>query len=173
MKPDRLQHLLSVAGNCRLLVLGDVMLDEFVWGTVSRISPEAPVPVVEVLEESSYPGGAANVARNLRPFCAGVHLCGLVGTDAHAGRFRDLLSAERIATDALVADPERPTIVKTRIVARQQQVVRVDREQRGDEEVPVAPLSSVFARGSNKEEDEEPCEERGDEEVPFGQRRVG
>jgi len=131
MKPDRLQHLLSVAGNCRLLVLGDVMLDEFVWGTVSRISPEAPVPVVEVLEESSYPGGAANVARNLRPFCAGVHLCGLVGTDAHAGRLRDLLSAERIATDALVADPERPTIVKTRIVARQQQVVRVDREQRG------------------------------------------
>lgn len=131
MKPDRLQHLLSVAGNCRLLVLGDVMLDEFVWGTVSRISPEAPVPVVEVLEESSYPGGAANVARNLRPFCAGVHLCGLVGTDAHAGKLRDLLSAERIATDALVADPERPTIVKTRIVARQQQVVRVDREQRG------------------------------------------
>lgn len=131
MKPDRLQHLLSVAGDRRLLVVGDVMLDEFVWGTVSRISPEAPVPVVEVVKESSYPGGAANVARNLRPFCAGVHLCGLVGTDSHAGRLRDLLGVERIATDALVADPERPTIVKTRIVARQQQVVRVDREQRG------------------------------------------
>ena len=131
MKPDRLQHLLSVAGDRRLLVVGDVMLDEFVWGTVSRISPEAPVPVVEVVKESSYPGGAANVARNLRPFCAGVHLCGLVGTDSHAGRLRDLLGVERIASDALVADPERPTIVKTRIVARQQQVVRVDREQRG------------------------------------------
>ena len=131
MKPDRLQHLLSVAGDRRLLVVGDVMLDEFVWGTVSRISPEAPVPVVEVVKESSDPGGAANVARNLRPFCAGVHLCGLVGTDSHAGRLRDLLGVERIATDALVADPERPTIVKTRIVARQQQVVRVDREQRG------------------------------------------
>ncbi len=131
MKPDRLQHLLSVAGGRRLLVVGDVMLDEFVWGTVSRISPEAPVPVVEVVKESSYPGGAANVARNLRPFCAGVHLCGLVGTDSHAGRLRDLLGVERIASDALVADPERPTIVKTRIVARQQQVVRVDREQRG------------------------------------------
>lgn len=130
MNPERLQHLLAAASKSRLLVVGDVMLDEFVWGRVSRISPEAPVPVVEVQEESSYPGGAANVARNLRPFCAGVHLCGLVGTDVHAGRLRDLLAEERITTDALVADETRMTIVKTRIVARQQQVVRVDRECR-------------------------------------------
>jgi D-beta-D-heptose 7-phosphate kinase/D-beta-D-heptose 1-phosphate adenosyltransferase len=76
MNPARLQHLLRSAASRRLLVVGDVMLDEFVWGRVSRISPEAPVPVVEVQEETSYPGGAANVARNLRPFCAGVWLCG-------------------------------------------------------------------------------------------------
>lgn len=106
------------------------MLDEFVWGRVSRISPEAPVPVVEVEKETSYPGGAANVARNLRPFCAGVHLCGLVGEDVHAARLRELLGEELIATDALVTDAGRSTIVKTRIVARQQQVVRVDRERR-------------------------------------------
>jgi D-glycero-beta-D-manno-heptose-7-phosphate kinase len=113
-----------------LLVVGDVMLDEFVWGRVSRISPEAPVPVVEVQEESCYPGGAANVARNLSPFCAGVDLCGLVGRDLHAGRLAELLEGEGISPRALVADSGAPTIVKTRIVARQQQVVRVDREKR-------------------------------------------
>jgi len=116
------------------------MLDEFVWGRVSRISPEAPVPVVEVQAESSYPGGAANVARNLRPFCAGVLLCGAVGEDPFAAKLRGLLSDEGIETRALVATPEIPTIVKTRIIARQQQVVRVDREKnRG-------PIAGVTAR---------------------------
>lgn len=113
-----------------MLVVGDVMLDEFVWGRVSRISPEAPVPVVEVQQESCYPGGAANVARNLSPFCAAVDLCGLVGHDLHAGRLAELLESEGISARALVADGGAPTIVKTRIVARQQQVVRVDREKR-------------------------------------------
>ena len=140
MNPDKLQHLLHEAAKRRLLVIGDVMLDEFVWGRVSRISPEAPVPVVEVIKESSYPGGAANVARNLRPFCAGVHLCGLVGEDAYAGKLRGLLEAERISTGSLVSDPGTPTIVKTRIVARQQQVVRVDREKRPED------LSGVIDR---------------------------
>jgi len=129
MNPPRLQHLLESARTRRILVVGDVMLDEFLWGRVSRISPEAPVPVVEVQEESSYPGGAANVARNLRPFCAGVVLCGTVGEDAYAHKLRGLLAAERIETDALVAFGGAPTIVKTRIIARQQQVVRVDREK--------------------------------------------
>jgi len=105
------------------------MLDEFVWGRVSRISPEAPVPVVEVQAESSYPGGAANVARNLRPFCASVSLCGAVGEDSYASKLRGLLADEGIETGALVATPHIPTIVKTRIIARQQQVVRVDREK--------------------------------------------
>jgi rfaE bifunctional protein kinase chain/domain len=106
------------------------MLDEFVWGKVSRISPEAPVPVVEVQRESFYPGGAANVARNLRCFCKSVQISGLVGCDPAAGRLRSLLAEEEIATDALIESPETPTIVKTRIIARQQQVVRVDRERR-------------------------------------------
>ena len=106
------------------------MLDEFVWGKVSRISPEAPVPVVEVQSESCYPGGAANVARNLRPFCKAVQISGLVGRDSAAGRLRNLLVDEGIAIDSLIESPEIPTIVKTRIIARQQQVVRVDREKR-------------------------------------------
>ena len=147
MNRDRLQHLLTAASSRRLLVVGDVMLDEFVWGRVSRISPEAPVPVVEVEKETSYPGGAANVARNLRPFCAGVHLCGLVGDDVHAGRLRELLAEELISTDALVADAARSTIVKTRIVARQQQVVRVDRERRAKVSTEVLERSCAVIAG--------------------------
>jgi D-beta-D-heptose 7-phosphate kinase/D-beta-D-heptose 1-phosphate adenosyltransferase len=147
MNRDRLQHLLTAASSRKLLVVGDVMLDEFVWGRVSRISPEAPVPVVEVEKETSYPGGAANVARNLRPFCAGVHLCGLVGEDVHAARLRELLAEELISTDALVADAARSTIVKTRIVARQQQVVRVDRERRAKVSTEVLERSCAVIAG--------------------------
>jgi rfaE bifunctional protein kinase chain/domain len=130
MNVERIQYLLEEARKQRLLVVGDVMLDEFVWGKVSRISPEAPVPVVEVQSESFYPGGAANVARNLRPFCQTVQISGMVGQDVAAGRLRGLLHEEGIATEGLVESPEIPTIVKTRIIARQQQVVRVDRERR-------------------------------------------
>ena len=113
-----------------LLVVGDIMLDEFIWGRVKRISPEAPVPVVEVDRETSYPGGAANVARNLRQFSGDVHLLGLIGTNSHAGQLKSLLSAEGISLDCLVEDPAYQTIVKTRIIARNQQVVRVDREKK-------------------------------------------
>lgn len=130
MNPQRIQHLLEQSRKQRLLVIGDVMLDEFVWGKVSRISPEAPVPVVEVQRESSYPGGAANVARNLRPFCQSVQICGVVGRDVQAGRLKALLAEEEIETAGLIEAADTPTIVKTRIIARQQQVVRVDREQR-------------------------------------------
>ncbi len=111
-----------------ILVVGDLMLDAFIWGKVSRISPEAPVPVVEVDEESFYPGGAANVARNLRPFCNEVNILGLKGKDSAGDNLAALLEAEKISLQGVLIDPERPTIVKTRIIARQQQVVRVDRE---------------------------------------------
>jgi D-glycero-beta-D-manno-heptose-7-phosphate kinase len=113
----------------RLLVIGDLMLDEFVWGRVSRISPEAPVPVVEVVSESFFPGGAANVARNVRECEAEVYVMGVVGKDASADRLRAILEANSIRLDGLAAEPDFQTIVKTRIIARQQQVVRVDRER--------------------------------------------
>lgn len=132
MNAPRIQQLLETAKNLRLLVVGDVMLDEFVWGRVARISPEAPVPVVEVTGESQYPGGAANVARNLRPFCHQVHICGLVGEDRAGEQLRSLLETEEIGTTGLVRNASMPTIVKTRIVARQQQVVRVDREKKAE-----------------------------------------
>ncbi len=106
------------------------MLDEFVWGNVMRISPEAPVPVVEVQRESSYPGGAANVARNLRQFCNEVHVLGRIGCDRAGEKLTTLMDEEGLQTDGLIAMEETPTIVKTRIIAQHQQVVRVDREQK-------------------------------------------
>lgn len=114
---------------CRLLVVGDVMLDHFIWGNVRRISPEAPVPVVEVVRETLFPGGAANVARNLAPFTGHASLMGRVGRDAEAKRLRELLAEEGVRTEPLIEHDSLPTISKSRIIARQQQVVRVDRER--------------------------------------------
>ena len=129
MTPARVEEILSRASSKRVLVIGDLMLDEFVWGKVGRISPEAPVPVVEVTGESFYPGGAANVARNLRDFVQCASVVGLVGADRGGRQLRELLDEGGIDTAHLVEDATFPTIVKTRIIARQQQVVRVDREQ--------------------------------------------
>jgi D-beta-D-heptose 7-phosphate kinase/D-beta-D-heptose 1-phosphate adenosyltransferase len=114
----------------RILVVGDVMLDQFIWGQVSRISPEAPVPVVDFVRESLMPGGAANVARNLSALQAATELFGLTGRDESARRLKRLLSEQRVGCRGLVVDPKRATTIKTRIVAHQQQVVRVDRESR-------------------------------------------
>jgi D-glycero-beta-D-manno-heptose-7-phosphate kinase len=129
MTPARVGEILSRAASKRVLVIGDLMLDEFVWGKVGRISPEAPVPVVEVTGESFYPGGAANVARNLRDFVECASVVGLIGNDRGGQQLRQLLDDGGIDTAHIVEDPTFPTIVKTRIIARQQQVVRVDREQ--------------------------------------------
>ena len=129
MNPQRLQHILDAAASKRLLVLGDLMLDEFVWGNVGRISPEAPVPIVEVQRESSYPGGAANVARNLRGFTSSVTMLGIRGADAAGEKLAALLVEEGISGEGIFTDFSAPTIVKTRIIAQRQQVVRVDREK--------------------------------------------
>lgn len=129
MKPDRLQQILQGAADKRFLVIGDLMLDEFVWGKVGRISPEAPVPVVEVMKEESFPGGAANVARNLRQFVDDVAVIGMVGQDHGGERLRGLLAREKIDMSNAIEDGAFRTIVKTRIIAQHQQVVRVDRER--------------------------------------------
>jgi len=130
MNKSRLQQVLSGAANKSIAVIGDVMLDRFIYGKVSRISPEAPVPVVEVMREESYPGGAANVARNLAPFCKSVWICGLTGQDKGADELASLLLEEGVRTDTLLALANHSTTIKTRIIARHQQVVRVDRERR-------------------------------------------
>jgi len=127
----RLKQLLQAAGAPRILVIGDLMLDQFVWGTVRRISPEAPVPVVEFERESYMPGGAANVARNLTALGAPAELFGVVGQDDSAKQLKRLLGEQSVQCDGVVADTSRPTSVKTRIIAHQQQMVRVDREKTG------------------------------------------
>ena len=129
MNLTRLEQILDHAASRRIIVIGDLMLDEFVWGKVGRISPEAPVPVVEVTGESFYPGGAANVARNLREFIDQVSVIGMLGKDRSGRHLRELLTAQRIDTSDAVEDESFSTIVKTRIIALHQQVVRVDREK--------------------------------------------
>ena len=129
MNPNRLKAVLDRSPTKRILVIGDLMLDEFVWGKVGRISPEAPVPVVEVTRESFYPGGAANVARNLREFVDYVAIIGLLGNDRSGQQLQELLAEQKIDFSNAVKDESFRTIVKTRIIARHQQVVRVDREQ--------------------------------------------
>ncbi|MFT5465338.1 MAG: rfaE bifunctional protein kinase chain/domain [Verrucomicrobiales bacterium] len=128
MTRDRFEQLLTSFPEKRILTIGDVMLDRFVWGSVSRISPEAPVPVVHVKKESVYPGGAANVARNLVPFTEKVDLVGLIGEDEFGRQLAETLKQGGIHGSGIVRDPDFETIVKTRIIARQQQVCRVDRE---------------------------------------------
>lgn len=129
MDLKRLRQILDRASSKRILVIGDLMLDEFVWGKVGRISPEAPVPVVQVTGESFFPGGAANVARNLREFLDQVSVIGLIGKDRGGQQLRELLGKGKIDVSNAVEDDRFPTIVKTRIIARHQQVVRVDREK--------------------------------------------
>jgi len=124
-----LRDLTAAFAEKRILVVGDLMLDEFIWGKVSRISPEAPVPVVNVVGESYYPGGAANVARNVREFTAHTAVMGLAGNDSYGHHLLRLLREAGIDTTAVQQDSAKPTTVKTRIIARNQQVVRVDRER--------------------------------------------
>lgn len=114
---------------CRILVIGDVMLDRFVRGNVRRISPEAPVPVVEVVEETLNPGGAANVACNLARFTPHVSLMGRIGNDSQANDLRHQLEKHGVNFQSLIVNEDIPTISKARVVARQQQIVRVDREK--------------------------------------------
>jgi len=134
----RVQRLLAASRRLRVLVVGDVMLDQFLWGRVRRISPEAPVPVLEFERESSMPGGAANVARNLSALGARVELLGVTGNDAAGRQLRGLLTGEGVECGGLVAARHRHTTIKTRLIAHQQQVVRLDRETAGDIDGPTA-----------------------------------
>jgi rfaE bifunctional protein kinase chain/domain len=119
-----------------VLVVGDVMVDEFIWGKVERISPEAPVPVVEVQREVLLLGGAANVVNNIRALGGNVFLAGVVGKDAMGSHLMGELKRINVSTEGIVTLAERPTTIKTRVIAHHQQMVRFDREVRAkiDEE---------------------------------------
>src|SRR5271156_6545588 len=107
LSADRAQHILDAAAKTRILVLGDVILDQFIWGGVSRISPEAPVPVVEFERESFMPGGAANVARNLTALKVPTELFGAIGKDEAGRRLQKLLAAQKIGCGGLVENAAR------------------------------------------------------------------
>ena len=125
-----LEMILDAFSRVPILIIGDVMLDEYVWGAVNRISQEAPVPVVEAQTRSYAPGGASNVATNVVSLGGQARLGGLVGWDEQAGQLKRLLEACTVDTDGLLPDAERPTTTKTRIIAHSQQVVRVDSESK-------------------------------------------
>ncbi len=124
----RLNDLLGGFSGRRIAILGDAMLDRYIWGDVNRISPEAPVPVVEVREETVRFGGAANVAENVAALGAAADVVGVVGTDDHGRSLLDRLTARGVGVGHLLQIEDRPTTTKTRIIAQNQQVVRADRE---------------------------------------------
>ncbi len=124
---SRLMQILERFKQSRIVVIGDLMLDQFIWGDVSRISPEAPVPVVLVERESCMPGGAANVACNISALDGQAMLSGVIGDDVWGNVLKKQLK-KTIDVSGVVVDKKRQTALKTRIVARHQQVVRVDRE---------------------------------------------
>ncbi len=129
---ERFLQCLERFKKARILVIGDFILDQFVWGTVDRISPEAPVPVVNVQRESYMPGGALNVANNIHSLGGIVYPCGVVGRDLTGRMLVKTIRSEGIDTDGIIYDSTRPTSLKTRVIAHSQQVVRFDREKTAD-----------------------------------------
>ncbi|MBI4352651.1 MAG: D-glycero-beta-D-manno-heptose-7-phosphate kinase [Candidatus Omnitrophica bacterium] len=136
------QKIISSFKNAKVLVVGDLILDEFIWGTVTRISPEAPVPVVWVDAENFMPGGASNVAHNVRSLGGEVFLAGVVGNDSRGETLRALLQKKGVHCDGVFVDKQRPTTQKTRVIAHHQQVVRIDREKA--QALPAAVLSDLL-----------------------------
>ncbi|MCP4229976.1 MAG: D-glycero-beta-D-manno-heptose-7-phosphate kinase [bacterium] len=135
---DRLLEILDKLSEARVLVFGDIMLDSYIFGDASRLSPEAPVPIVRVDSEISRPGGAANTAANVLALGADVKLVSLIGEDTRGNDLANLIEEEGMPIGGLVVDRERQTTFKERVLARNQQIARVDRESPG-------PISSATA----------------------------
>jgi D-beta-D-heptose 7-phosphate kinase/D-beta-D-heptose 1-phosphate adenosyltransferase len=134
MKLDRTQAeaLLSRIQGLKVAVLGDLMLDEYLFGEVNRISPEAPVPIVRVVREQSVLGGAANVAANLKAIGADPMVIGTINSDVAGERLLQLFAGRGVNAEGVVVDSRRPTIIKTRVIGQQQHMLRIDREEPGD-----------------------------------------
>lgn len=125
----RFLEIINCFEKAKVLVIGDFILDQFIWGTVDRISPEAPVPVVRVNRESYMPGGSLNAAHNVHALGGKVYPCGVLGRDLEGRMLLKVLRQRNIDTGGIVYDASRPTSIKTRVIAHSQQVVRFDREK--------------------------------------------
>lgn len=124
-----LYELIEKFEDVKILVVGDIILDEYLWGKTNKNSPEAPVPVLEVKRKTCLTGGAANVASNIASFGAKVYLAGVIGDDLYSGVISDLLKKHKINSDFVIKDPCRPTTVKTRLIAQNNRhLARVDNE---------------------------------------------
>lgn len=128
----RISDLLQQFKGKRVAVVGDLMVDRYYWGTVGRISPEAPVPVVEVIEEQVRLGGAANVANNIQTLGGEPMLVGLIGKDYPGEVFLEILKERNLSSKGIVTDASRPTTIKTRVIAHAQHVVRIDNESKAE-----------------------------------------
>jgi rfaE bifunctional protein kinase chain/domain len=128
--PQELKRCVDRFSEARLIVVGDIIMDEYIWGDVSRISPEAPVPVVDIQEETKMLGGAANVLNNIASLGGKAILCGVIGDDQTGQEIVEKMKRQGLRTDGIITESRRPTSVKTRVVAHNQQVVRFDRESR-------------------------------------------
>ena len=127
-----LKEIVDQFDEAHVLVIGDFMLDKYIQGTVSRLSPEAPVPVVDVISETFRPGGAANAISNIRALGGNVVAVGVIGDDWNGRKLIELLKQDNVDTECIIARKKWQTTVKTRIIAEQQQIVRIDREKRVD-----------------------------------------
>ncbi len=127
---EELKRCVDRFSDARVIVVGDIIMDEYIWGDVSRISPEAPVPVVDIKEETKMLGGAANVLSNIASLGGNPILCGVIGGDQTGQEIVEWVKRQGLRTDGIITESRRPTSVKTRVVAHNQQVVRFDRESR-------------------------------------------
>ena len=125
---DKVRHLQSAQKKPAILVIGDLMIDHYIWGHATRLSPEAPVPIVNVKTESTTLGGAGNVVQNLVALGANVIVSGIIGADASGAQLIEMLNNEGVKTNIIVKDNKRPTTIKTRVLAGSHQLVRIDRE---------------------------------------------
>ncbi len=132
IEQERVKELIRNTEGRRIAVVGDIMLDQYFWGSVSRISPEAPVPVVEVHAESIRLGGAANVAHNITALGAHPFLVGIVGNDGNGEMLSSLMTESGLPSDGIIVDDKRATTIKSRVIAHSQHVVRFDRETTAD-----------------------------------------
>jgi rfaE bifunctional protein kinase chain/domain len=129
---SRLNELLASMNGKRIAVIGDLMLDRYIWGSVSRISPEAPVPVIDMETEQARLGGAANVAKNIKSLGGVPLLVGVIGADNSGNQLYEIIRESNFPLEGIVVDGTRPTTVKTRVIAHSQHVVRIDREMKTD-----------------------------------------